>query len=320
MRIAFAGTPQFALPALRALAHSRHQLVGVLTQPDRPAGRGRRVQPGPVKQFAQQLGLPVSQPPRLATAEQWAPLAQWAPDALVVIAYGLILPPAVLSLPRLGCINVHASLLPRWRGAAPIQHAILAGDTETGVSIMQMQAGLDTGPVLAVRRVPLAATVTAALLHEQLALLGAELLLPTLAALEAGSARAQAQPEQGVTFAPKIGKQQAQIDFGLDAPYIARQVRAFNPWPVAETSWHGTQLRLWEAQPVEEAAPAALAAVPEAAAPAPGTVLALHDEQLWVGCGRGILAITRLQLAGRRVVTAREFAAAAAPIGEQLGT
>ncbi|HEX4025559.1 MAG TPA: methionyl-tRNA formyltransferase [Steroidobacteraceae bacterium] len=316
LRIAFAGTPQFALPALQALARSPHQLVGVLTQPDRPAGRGRAVQPGPVKQLAEQLALPVSQPARLATEEQRAQLRSWAPELLVVVAYGLILPAEVLALPPLGCVNVHASLLPRWRGAAPIQHAILAGDEASGVSIMQMRAGLDAGPVLATRSVPIGATVTAADLSARLAQLGAELLLGTLEAVQAGRARAHEQSEQDVTFAPKIDKQQAHIDWSQDAQRIARQVRAFNPWPVAQTTWRGTQLRIWEARAVQDPL---VAPDPDAAAAAPGTVLAVKEDQLHVGCGRGVLAVTKLQLAGRRVLGAREFAGGAAPLGERLG-
>ncbi|MGH8206372.1 MAG: methionyl-tRNA formyltransferase [Steroidobacteraceae bacterium] len=321
MRIVFAGTPQFALPALRALERSPHPVVGVLTQPDRPAGRGRATQPSPVKQLAQQLALPLSQPARLDSAEQCAQLMHWAPDLLVVVAYGLILPPAVLALPPLGCINVHASMLPRWRGAAPIQHAILAGDTHTGVSIMQMHATLDTGPVFAAARVSIDESVTAADLSEQLARLGAEALLTTLGALQAGDARAQPQSEQDATYAPKIDKRQARIDWAQDASRIARQVRAFNPWPVAHTSWRGTPLRIWEAQPLADrgAGTQPGAAAQPGAAP-PGTVLALGNDRLHISCGRGVLAVTKLQLAGRRVLGAREFAGGTALVGERLGT
>jgi len=319
LRIAFAGTPQFALPTLRALAHSQHLLVGVLTQPDRPAGRGRAVQPSAVKLLARELALPVSQPLRLDTDEQCEQLRSWAPDLLVVVAYGLILPAAVLALPPLGCINVHASLLPRWRGAAPIQHAILAGDEQTGVSIMQMRAGLDAGPVLAAARVPIDASITAAQLGARLAQLGAESLVNTLAAVEAGQAFAHEQPGQGVTFAPKINKQQAAIDWNLDAQRIARQVRAFNPWPVAQTTWRGVQLRIWQARALSPAEPGADASLRGCDASVPGTVLALAGDELYVRCGRGVLAVAQLQLAGRRVLGAREFAGGAAPPGERLG-
>jgi methionyl-tRNA formyltransferase len=204
LRIVFAGTPEFALPALAALAASPHRLVGVLTQPDRPAGRGRAPKPSPVKQRALELGLPLAQPAELKSPESCAALLQWAPDLLVVVAYGLILPRPVLALPRLGCINVHASLLPRWRGAAPIARAILAGDRDTGVCIMQLEAGLDTGPVFATATVPIGSSTTSAQLQEQLAALGAKQLLATLDDLEAGRARAVPQTEHGVTYAAKI--------------------------------------------------------------------------------------------------------------------
>jgi len=317
LRIAFAGTPQFALPTLIALTHSQHQLVGVLTQPDRPAGRGRASKPSAVKQFALQLALPLSQPLRLSAAEQCEQLRSWAPELLVVVAYGLILPAAVLALPARGCINVHASLLPRWRGAAPIQHAILAGDDHSGVSIMQMRAGLDAGPVLATARVPIEANVTAAQLGARLAQLGADLLVDTLDALQAGRTVAHEQSEHGVTFAPKITKQQAGIDWRQDAQQLARQVRAFNPWPVAQTLWRGAQLRVWQARalgPGDAGDHGAGAQESE-----PGTVLALVDDELYVRCGRGVLAVAQLQLAGRRVLGAREFARGATPLGERLG-
>jgi len=321
LRVAFAGTPSFALPTLRALAGSEHTLVGVLTQPDRPAGRGRQLQPSPVKVLALQLGVPVSQPAQLRSAAQLAPLVSWAPDVLVVVAYGLILGAAALEVPRLGCLNVHASLLPRWRGAAPIQRAILAGDVETGVTIMQMDAGLDTGPILAVQRVPVRPGITNAALQEQLAQLGAALLLQTLQALQAGRAQPRPQPEQGATYAPKLDKHLAQIDWGLDAGQIERQVRAFNPWPVAQTTWYGQQLRIWEAQVLEPSQAAQVAdEVPGSVAAVPGTIVGLHGGQLLVLCGHGALAIDRLQLAGRRVLTAREFASGEAPAGARLGT
>lgn len=313
LRLVFAGTPEFALPTLDALANSGHRLLGVLTQPDRPAGRGRACRPSPVKQRAVELGLPLAQPAQLKTPESHAPLLQWAPDLMVVVAYGLILPRAVLGLPRLGCINVHASLLPRWRGAAPIARAILAGDRETGVSIMQMEAGLDTGPVFATATVPIGSRSTSAQLHEQLASLGAAQLLATLEAIEAGTAAARAQREHGVTYAAKIERSEATIDWGFSAEHIDRQVRAFNPWPVAETLWRGAQLRIWEAA----AAPLPAAAkVPAALA---GTVLGLDEQGLHVACGQGVLAIRRLQLPGRRVVAAADFAHAADPVGSRLG-
>jgi methionyl-tRNA formyltransferase len=248
MRIAFAGTPGFALPPLRALA-SRHTIVGVLTQPDRPAGRGRALTASPVKLEAAAHGWPLAQPASLKSEEERAALRAWQPDVLVVVAYGLILPQAALDIPRHGCINVHASLLPRWRGAAPIQRAILAGDADSGVSIMRMEAGLDTGPVYAVRRVPIGERMTGGELHDALADEGAGALLEVLDAIEAGTAQAVPQPTAGVTYAAKIDKAEARIDWARSAIEIDRQVRAFNPWPIAETRFAGEQLRILRARP-----------------------------------------------------------------------
>jgi methionyl-tRNA formyltransferase len=314
LRLAFAGTPEFAVPALRALAASHHQIVGVFTQPDRPAGRGRGVKASPVKRLALELQLPLAQPARLRAATDWAPLAQWDCDALIVAAYGLILPPVVLALPRLGCINIHASLLPRWRGAAPIQRAILAGDAHTGISIMQLDAGLDTGPLLRVRSVPIAATTNAAQLQDTLSALGAQTLLETLDALTAGELLAQPQATEGVTYAPKIAKAEARIDWRQDSAAICRQVRAFNPWPVAETRWQQQQLRIWECH--QWPAPGSVGAA-SGEEPA-GSVLGLQQGRLLVRCGRGILAISSLQLAGRRAATAGEFASGHPVAGMQF--
>jgi methionyl-tRNA formyltransferase len=303
LRVAFAGTPEFAVPALRALAGSSHALVGVLTQPDRPAGRGRELKRSAVKQAALDLGLPLAQPPQLKSPEERAALAQWASDILVVVAYGLLLPPAALTIPRLGCLNIHASLLPRWRGAAPIQRAILAGDAETGVSIMQLDQGLDTGPVLAQRRVTIVRGMAAAQLQTLLAGQGAALLLETLDALEAGRARPEPQPAEGATYASKIDKREARIDWTASADAIERQVRAFNPWPVAETIWRDQRLRLWEAHAALPSAPAVAAG----AGAAPGDVTGGTEEGIEVRCGDGVLVITRLQLEGRRMLPAGEF-------------
>ena len=306
LRVAFAGTPEFAVPALRALAGSSHTLVGVLTQPDRPAGRGRELKQSPVKQVALALGLPLAQPAQLKSAEDRAALVHWASDVLIVVAYGLLLPPAALRVPRLGCLNIHASLLPRWRGAAPIQRAILAGDAQTGVTIMQLDEGLDTGPMLAQRRVTIAAGIAAAQLQAQLAEQGAALLLETLEALEAGRARAEPQPDEGATYAHKIEKREARIDWTQSAAAIERQVRAFNPWPVAETIWGDQRLRLWEAHVAQPRAPA-LPAVATAVGGEPGDVIGGTADALEVLCGQGVLAITRLQLEGRRALPAGEF-------------
>jgi methionyl-tRNA formyltransferase len=317
LRIAFAGTPDFALPALRALAAMPCRLVGVLTQPDRPAGRGRSLQPGPVKRLALEFGLPVAQPARLHSAAEQAELRAWSPELLVVVAYGLILPPAVLELPRLGCLNIHASLLPRWRGAAPIQRAILAGDRDSGVTLMRMEAGLDTGPLLAQRTLPIGARMNSAELHDALAALGADMLAPLIAELEAGRCVPRPQPAAGVSYAAKLAKSEARIDWSRDALSIDRQVRAFNPWPVAETQFDGEQLRIWRALPL--AAPAAVVPAGTAPGTAPGTVLGLIDERLHVATGAGVLAIEQLQVAGRRVLGAREFANARALAGARLG-
>jgi methionyl-tRNA formyltransferase len=298
LRIAFAGTPEFAVPALDALAASPHGLVGVLTQPDRPAGRGRELAMSAIKRRALELALPLAQPAALRSDADRAALAQWQCDLLVVVAYGLLLPPAVLTLPRLGCLNIHASLLPRWRGAAPIQRAILAGDAETGITIMQMDQGLDTGPVLARRNIAIGAATTAAELEAQLAPLGAALLLTAIDALRAG--HADPKPQTGTpSYAAKLEKSEARIDWLRSAAEIARQVRAFNPRPVAETRWQERRVRLWRAQ---------VAGVPGVAGPgAPGAVLGLIGDALHVACGDGVLAVTELQVEGRRCLPAAEF-------------
>jgi methionyl-tRNA formyltransferase len=315
LRVAFAGTPDFAVPTLRALAHAPHTLVGVLTQPDRPAGRGREFKASPVKRLALELKLPLAQPAGLREPEAEALLAQWAPDVLVVVAYGLLLPPALLGLPRLGAINIHASLLPRWRGAAPIQRAILAGDAETGITIMQIEAGLDTGAMLAQQRIPIEAGANSQQLHDQLAQLGAELLLATLRLAEDGRLRPKPQSDQGVSYAAKFEKAEARIDWWRSAQEIDRQVRAFNPWPVAETLWHDQQLRVWEARPVADGR---IAGTHDDFAQ-PGNILGLEQEQLLVQCGQGHIALLKLQLAGRRVVSAREFASAQSLAGSRFG-
>ena len=312
LRVAFAGTPEFAVPPLAALAASGHQIVGVLTQPDRPAGRGRELRASPVKQFALGHALPVDQPATLRTPEGRASLAGWQADVLVVVAYGLILPQAALDLPRLGCLNIHASLLPRWRGAAPIQRAILAGDPQTGVAIMRMEAGLDTGPVLLERRTAIRADDTSGSLQERLAQEGAAALLEALAQLEAGTAVATPQATDGVTYAHKIDKSEARIDWQSSAAQIDRQVRAFQPWPVAETAMRGEIVR------VHRAAVAVGADASAARGASPGKVVTLAAQGLVVACGDGALALQALQRPGRKPVTAREFAAAVPIVGEVL--
>jgi methionyl-tRNA formyltransferase len=310
LRIAFAGTPQFALPALRALIHSNHRVVGVLTQPDRPAGRGQQLRASPVKLLAQDARLPLAQPASLKSPKDRETLVQWAPDVLVVVAYGLILPPPVLALPRLGCVNIHGSLLPRWRGAAPIQRAILAGDPETGVTIMQLDAGLDTGPMLLERRRPIGSHDTAGDLHDALSELGAAALLEALDGLAAGTLKARAQPSEGVTYAPKIEKSEAALDWSKKAVQLDAQVRAFNPWPIAETRLAGETLRVLQTR----------VAAADGVDAAPGTLLGLADDGLRVACGEGVLAVREVQRAGKRPVSARDFANAVRLTGLRLGT
>jgi methionyl-tRNA formyltransferase len=320
LRIAFAGTPEFALPALAALAASPWQLVGVLTQPDRPAGRGRELAASPVKRQALALGLPVAQPARLRSEAERAALVAWAPDLLVVVAYGLILPPAVLALPRLGCLNIHGSLLPRWRGAAPVQRAVLAGDAGTGVTIMQLDAGLDTGPTYAQRALPIAPHATSGELAAELARLGAAALIEVIAAIEAGRAQAVPQPAEGVSYAHKLGKREGLIDWRADAVLIERQVCGCNPWPVAETLLAGNQLRVWRAHALAGGGAAAGALPDGVAAALPGTVLGLQADGLHVQCGRGVLVLGELQSAGKRRMGAGEFAAARRLDGQRLGS
>ncbi len=311
LRIAFAGTPQFALPALRALLSSTHTVVGVLTQPDRPAGRGQQLRASPVKLLALEAGLPLAQPSTLKTPESRVELAAWAPDLLVVVAYGLILPPPVLVLPRLGCLNIHGSLLPRWRGAAPIQRALLAGDVETGVTIMQLDEGLDTGPILLERRRPIGTHDTAGDLHDVLAELGAAALIEAVDGLAAGTLEAHAQPP-GANYAPKIDKAEARLDWNASAVELDRKVRAFNPWPVAETRFAGEPLRVLRARVADNTG--------AGAATTPGTLLGIADDGLRVACGAGVLAVRELQRAGKRPVSARDFANAVRLDGIRFGT
>lgn len=285
--------------------------MAVLTQPDRPAGRGRAVLAGPVKQRALELGIPVLQPLSLKTAEAQAALADLAPDLLVVVAYGLLLPPAVLAIPPLGCVNVHASLLPRWRGASPIQAAVLAGDPETGVSIMRLEAGLDTGPVYATARTAIGATETAGELEARLAELGAATLGGILADLLAGRRAATPQPPEGVTYAGRIQKSDALIDWAAPAAAIARRVRAWNPWPVAETRLDGQQLRCFASEPLDAGAPGA--------GQAPGEILATDARGIEVQAGAGRVRLLEVQAPGRQRVRAADFARGRALVGKVLG-
>ena len=299
MNLVFAGTPAFAVPSLDALVHAGHRLLAVYTQPDRPAGRGRKLLPGPVKERAQSLGLPVRQPLTLKEIAEQEALAALAPDAMIVVAYGLILPPAVLAIPRLGCINVHASLLPRWRGAAPIERAIDAGDTDTGVTIMQMAAGLDTGPMLARAATPITRSDTAGGLHDRLAALGANLLVETLARLERGAIRAELQDEALASYAAKLNKEEARLDWTKNAEVLHRRIRAFNPRPVAHARFRGKPVRLWEVA-------GALGRAPTGAGP--GEIVQAGADGIHVACGDGrSIVLTRLQLEGGKALDAANF-------------
>ena len=303
LKLGFAGTPEFAVPALAALKKV-HRICAVFTQPDRPAGRGQPLHGSPVKALAAELGLPVHQPVSFKTPAAVQMLRDLELDALIVVAYGLILPPAALRCPTLGCFNIHASLLPRWRGAAPIQRALLAGDARTGVTIMRMEEALDTGPWLAMRATDIGGEDTAKTLQDRLARLGAELMGETLQALIEGRGRPVPQSSEGITYAPKISKSEALIDWRQDSVQVWRRVRAFNPWPIAETRFNGVQLRIWDAEPrpATRGTDAGTDLRTE-----PGTVLAATDEGIDVACGNGVLRVLRLQLAGRKPLSVRAF-------------
>lgn len=304
MRIIFAGTPEFAVPSLRALRASNHQVVAVYTQPDRPAGRGRKLRASPVKELVLEQGIPIEQPHSLKPPEAQASLAAYRPDLMVVVAYGLILPQPVLNLPTHGCVNVHASLLPRWRGAAPIQRAILAGDPNTGVTLMRMEAGLDTGPMLARQACPIAATDTAADLHDRLATAGGELLAAQLEALLA-DVPGERQDDNLATYASKLDKAEAELDWQRPAQQLLRQVNAFNPWPVAQTSFKSQILRIWRAQVVPGQG-------------APGSVLSAGRDGVDVACGQDCLRLLEVQLPGGRRISAADFANSQTPFGVRL--
>jgi methionyl-tRNA formyltransferase len=297
LRVVFAGTPEFSVPCLEACRASGANVVAVYTQPDRPAGRGRKLTPSPVKQAALAANIPVEQPETLKTIEARETLAAYRPDLMVVVAYGLILSRKVLAIPRLGCWNVHASLLPRWRGAAPIQRAILAGDTESGVDLMQMEAGLDTGPVLLERRTPITRADTGGSLHDRLSSLGADVLTEGLRRVIAGEIlQAHPQSETGVMYAHKLDKAEARLDFTRDALALEQQVRAFDPWPVAEAEIAGENVRIWAAR-----------AFAQTHAHAPGSVIASQRDGIDIACGEGALRVTALQRAGGKRITAADY-------------
>ncbi|MCG7936480.1 MAG: methionyl-tRNA formyltransferase [Candidatus Thiodiazotropha taylori] len=296
LKIIFAGTPDFAASALQALLTTEHHVVAVYTQPDRPAGRGRKVQFSPVKQLAVEHDLEVFQPKTLKDPQAQQILAQHQADLMVVVAYGLLLPQAVLDTPRLGCINIHASLLPRWRGAAPIQRAILAGDETSGVTIMQMEAGLDTGPMLSIRSTPIDAKETGGSLHDRLAELGSAALIEVLPGLSEGSVEAIPQDDSQANYASKLDKEEARIDWSQSAVQIDRQVRAFNPWPVAHCLYGDKVMRVWNSEVVSADGSAS-----------PGQVVATAKTGFDVATGEGVLRISQLQMPGKRAMSAGDF-------------
>jgi methionyl-tRNA formyltransferase len=305
MKIVYAGTPEFAAVALQALHEAGFEIPLVLTQPDRPAGRGMQLQASPVKQYAQAHGMPVAQPVSLrldgkhpdAARHAHELLAATPHDVMVVAAYGLILPQSILDIPPQGCLNIHASLLPRWRGAAPIHRAVEAGDAETGITIMQMDAGLDTGPMLLMESLPIGAEDTTGSLHDRLAVLGGKLIVEALRRMERGGIRSTPQPEGGVTYAAKISREEAALDFRLPAMTLERRIRAFNPFPGAAARFQGTLLKIWEAQ-----------ALPESGGSTPGCILAADAQHgLIVSCGQGALRLIRLQKPGGKRLAAAEF-------------
>lgn len=306
-RIVFAGTPEFSVPPLRALLASGHKVVGVYSQPDRPAGRGRKLTPGPVKEVAVDAGIPVFQPANFKDPAAVAALAALDADLMVVVAYGLLLPRAVLDAPRVGCVNIHASVLPRWRGAAPIQRAVLAGDAVSGVTIMQMEEGLDTGPMYLVEEVALSEDETGGSLHDRLSVLGAEALMKALPGILDGTLKPQKQDDARACYAKKLDKAEAVIDWTKSAADIERQVRAFNPWPVAQTLFEDANLRIWRGYAVK------------GVGGAPGMVMNADRNGIDVATGDGLLRVTELQLPGKRAMAARDFINANSIQGTVLG-
>jgi len=311
LRIGFAGTPAFALPALEALVRSEFDLVAVYTQPDRPAGRGKKLRSSEVKNLALEHKVPVFQPDSLKSEYALADLKALSLDVLVVVAYGLILPSAILATPRHGCLNIHGSLLPRWRGAAPLQRAILAGDSETGITIMHMDEGLDTGPMISQASLAIDANTTTATLHDQLAELGASALLKVLPSWCEGGMTATVQDDQLATYADKLAKSEAVIDWAQSAIDIDRRIRAFNPWPVAQTDLQGAVLRVWNSTVLEQDEPSQLQPI--------GTVLSCNRDGIDVQTGNGVVRLSQLQLPGKRPVSSADFANGRDITGECLG-
>ncbi|QOV68389.1 methionyl-tRNA formyltransferase [Citrobacter sp. BDA59-3] len=296
LRIIFAGTPDFAARHLDALLSSEHQIVGVFTQPDRPAGRGKKMMPSPVKVLAEEKGIPVFQPVSLRPQENQQLVADLQADVMVVVAYGLILPKAVLEMPRLGCLNVHGSLLPRWRGAAPIQRSLWAGDTETGVTIMQMDVGLDTGDMLYKLSCPITAEDTSATLYDKLAQLGPQGLLATLTQIATGTATPEIQDETQVTYAEKLSKEEAFLDWSLPAEQLERCIRAFNPWPMSYFVIEEQPVKVWKASVINSQAKAE-----------PGTIIEANKQGIQVATAEGILNLESLQPAGKKAMNAQDL-------------
>lgn len=298
MKLIFAGTPEFATPALQSLIDSsQHEIVAVYTQPDKPAGRGQRMRASPVKQLAEANGISVVQPRSLRNESAINELKRFQPDIMIVVAYGLVLPAAVLAIPVHGCLNVHASLLPRWRGAAPIQRAMLAGDEETGVTIMQMDQGLDTGGMLKLFRVRITDDMTAGALHDELAVLGASALLGVINKIDRGDhLQAVRQDDEQASYAAKLSKLEARINWVLPASQVLRSIKAFNPWPVAFTSWSGKVLRIWDARIAEENVTGD-----------PGKLISVSNKRLLVVCGDGALVLLEVQPEGKKRMPARAY-------------
>jgi methionyl-tRNA formyltransferase len=297
-KIVFAGTSEFAVHSLTALMNSSHQIIAVYTQPDRPSGRGLKLTPSPVKTAALEMHLPLFQPPSLREEAAQQQLAELKPDLMVVVVYGLLIPKNVLTIPEKGCINVHPSILPRWRGAAPIQRAIAAGDLETGVTIMQLDEGWDTGDILSQIHCPIYPTESSQALSERLAIVGAELLVKTIDQLEAGQIHPLPQDHAQANYASKLEKIEGELNWEESAVDLERKIRAFNPWPVAYTNWENQQIRIWQAETLLERSPVTIP---------PGTLLGINDKGLDVATGDGALRIIKLQLPGAKPISAFDF-------------
>ena len=308
MRVIFAGTPDFSVPALQALIDSKHDVIAVYSQPDRPAGRGRKLTASAVKTKALEYDIPVYQPENFKSLESQEILADLHADVMIVVAYGLILPESILNTPKYGCLNIHASILPRWRGAAPIQRAIEAGDPESGVTIMQMDKGLDTGDMLAVLATEISPEDTAQTLHDRLSNLGSTALLKTLEEIEQAKLIPIKQGEEFVTYAHKLSKAEAEINWSEDAQTIVKKIQAFNPWPVAFTNFKGKALRIWKAEVVQR----------QPAEKLPGGVLNLDKAGLEISTGKGVVRLTSVQPSGKKAMSAYDFAQARDLVGKSF--